>query len=164
MKIQLAGFLDNSSVNGFGVRSVIFMSGCKHNCPNCHNKEMQDFNYGESLDIETVVKRVVKNSPITDGVTISGGDPMFSPEVLLDLLKQLKENKINVWVYTGFTYDLLIKNDKYKEILKYVDILVEGLYVEELKDDNCKYYGSSNQNIVDVQLSLIEGMVTFLDL
>lgn len=164
MKIQLAGFLDNSSVNGQGLRSVIFMSGCKHNCPNCHNKEMQNFTYGESVDTDQVVNRVLKNLPILDGVTISGGDPMFSPEPLLELLTKLKSHNINIWIYTGFTYEKLIEKEIYRKILNHTDILVDGLYKEELRDDSCKYYGSSNQRIIDCKQSMSKDEVVLTDI
>lgn len=146
--IQLAGFLDHSTVNGTGFRSVVFFSGCSLNCKGCHNKEMQDHQYGEAVSVEDIMKRIMKNKPLLDGVTISGGDPFEQIEGLTDLLKALKEENIDVWVYTGRTKELLEMDDKNKEALNLINTLVDGPFIEEMKTSHAPFIGSTNQRIL----------------
>ncbi|WP_392486737.1 anaerobic ribonucleoside-triphosphate reductase activating protein [Haloimpatiens sp. FM7315] len=165
MKLQVAGFLDNSLVNGKGFRSVIFVSGCNHNCPGCQNKCMQDFSYGSEVQIEEILDRIKNNKPIIKGVTFSGGEPFENAEGLLELAKDIKKMDLNLWCYTGFTYEEILKSkDEYKiELLKNMDVLVDGKFKEELKENAKKYTGSRNQRVIDVKESLKKNMVVTLD-
>lgn len=151
-KVKVGGFLDNSLVNGNGLRSVLFVAGCKHNCVGCHNKELQCFSYGEEQQIEAVYKRIKNNLPLIKGVTFSGGDPMEQPFQLAKLAKKVKDLGLNIWCYTGYTFEDIINGDdaSKKELLKNVDILVDGPFIEELKKDGLKFRGSINQRIIDV--------------
>ncbi len=153
--IKLSGFLDNSTVNGEGMRSVIFLSGCPHHCPGCHNEIMQDASYGDLVSVSSIVNSVLKNLPIIDGVTISGGEPFYQPSALLTLTNILKGYGINIWVYSGYTYNELISNEVNIPILKNIDVLVDGKFIEELHDEHLRYRGSSNQQI----LHLIDGNI-----
>lgn len=149
-------------VNGKGIREVIFLSGCKHHCPHCFNQESWDFEQGnEWTDIDTreLIKKC-KQSYIS-GVTFSGGDPIYSYQELLPILKILKEENINIWVYTGFTFEYLMQSE-YKEILNYIDVLCDGLFVEKLKSPNKMWVGSSNQRVIDVQKSIKSKSVVLL--
>lgn len=154
-KVKVGGFLDNSLVNGKGLRSVLFVSGCKHNCVGCHNEELKCFTYGEEQEIETVYKRIKNNLPLIKGVTFSGGDPMEQPLELAKLAKRVKELGLNIWCYTGYTFEDIINgsDDSKKELLKNIDILVDGPFVEDLKKDGLKFKGSINQRIIDVKES-----------
>lgn len=145
--IRVAGYVYNSLANGDGVRDVIFLSGCKLNCKGCQNKELQDENFGEDVLIADIVDRVKENIGIIDGVTISGGDPFYQADKLYLLCKELKKHNINIWVYTGNVYLDIIKNKSYERVLDFIDVLVDGPFIESLKTD-VKYIGSSNQNII----------------
>ena len=139
--MKIAGFYDESISNGLGWRAVLFVSGCPHHCPGCHNKEAQDFNYGEEFNEEEILKRIKENS-ILNGITISGGEPLCKENIpgVLKFIKDVKEIRpeFNVWCYSGYTLDQLIdRNDE-----------------ETNKDPTLKFRGSSNQRILDLKPSL----------
>jgi len=148
--LQVAGFLDNSLVNGEGLRSVLFVSGCRHNCQGCHNSCMQDFNYGDNVSLGEVLNRIKKNIPLIKGVTFSGGDPFEQADALCILAEGIKDMGLNIWCYSGYTYDeILNSNDNNKlRLLNKIDVLVDGRYDEKLKRGSLKYTGSSNQRII----------------
>ncbi len=157
--MKIAGFYDESISNGLGWRAVLFVSGCPHHCPGCHNKEAQDFNYGEEFNEEEILKRIKENS-ILNGITISGGEPLCKENIpgVLKFIKDVKEIRpeFNVWCYSGYTLDQLIdRNDEEtNECLNQIDVLVDGRFVEEKKDPTLKFRGSSNQRILDLKPSL----------
>ena len=157
--MKIAGFYDESISNGLGWRAVLFVSGCPHHCPGCHNKEAQDFNYGEEFNEEEILERIKENS-ILNGITISGGEPLCK-ENISEVLKFIKDVKkirpeFNVWCYSGYTLDQLIdRNDEEtNECLNEIDVLVDGRFVEAKKDPTLKFRGSSNQRILDLKPSL----------
>lgn len=146
--------------NGTGIRTVIFVSGCTHNCRNCFNKYYQDFKYGEvwtDAETEKVIKYLEDDN--VSGLTLLGGEPMQNLE-LIDVLKSVRA-RVNkpVWVYSGYTYEEILENKKRTELLELCDVLVDGRFVEELKDLKLKFRGSSNQRIIDVKKSLEQGKV-----
>ncbi|NLI89007.1 MAG: anaerobic ribonucleoside-triphosphate reductase activating protein [Epulopiscium sp.] len=147
-KLQVAGFLDNSTVNGSGLRSVLFLSGCFHNCPGCHNVDMQDINYGENIGINEIITRIKGNIPIIEGVTISGGEPFEQWENLLPLLQEIKKESLTCWVYTGYTYSEINSNKNFSKLLPWIDVLVEGPFKEDLLTNDLPYIGSTNQRIL----------------
>lgn len=153
IKLQVAGFLDNSLVNGKGMRSVVFVSGCSHNCKNCQNKTMQDYSYGDNVTVYDVLERIKSNIPIITGVTFSGGEPFDQAEALSELAAEIKKLGLNIWSYTGYTYEEILKSgDKNKlKLLRKIDTLVDGPFIEELKEGAPKYMGSTNQRIVKVK-------------
>ena len=147
----------NNLVNGSGMRCVIWCSGCAHNCEGCHNPETHDHKAGHPFsenDFQDIVDQLKK--PEVSGVTFSGGDPLyiFNYEHVKMLCKQLKEMFPNktIWVYTGSTYENIEK----KEILKYIDVLVDGRFELKLATAKYRYRGSLNQRVIDVQRSLLE--------
>ena len=152
--MKIAGFYDESISNGLGWRAVLFVSGCPHHCPGCHNKEAQDFNYGEEFNEEEILKRIKENS-ILNGITISGGEPLCKENIpgVLKFIKDVKEIRpeFNVWCYSGYTLDQLIdRNDEEtNKCLNEIDV-----FVEEKKDPTLKFRGSSNQRILDLKPSL----------
>jgi len=157
-KIRLAYDVQNDSiVDGPGIRTVIWTQGCSHNCKGCHNPETHSFDAGKIVNIETVKKEIKKYS-YNDGITFSGGDPMFQVEACLELAKYAKSLGQNVWCYTGFTFEQLLKmcetNKVYLEFLREIDTLVDGKF--ELKNRNLSllYKGSTNQRVLDVKSSL----------
>lgn len=147
----------DSIVDGEGIRSVIWFQGCSHNCEGCHNPETHDFNAGYEVSIDDV-KKQIDDLEFQTGVTFSGGDPMMQIEALAELAKYVQEKGMNVWCYTGFKYEDLLKmsdsNPYYMDALKHIDMLVDGKFVLNLKSFDVPFRGSSNQRIIDVQKSL----------
>ena len=147
--------------NGPGVRVSIFMQGCTFNCKNCFNPETHDFNGGEEFTDETInqVLKLCENENIK-GLSILGGEPMHKNNIegTTKLAKMFKEKfpEKNIWVWTGFLFD---KDLKDKEVLNYIDVLVDGQYVDELRDPRLKYSGSSNQRVIDVKESLKQNKI-----
>ncbi|MEM4385915.1 MAG: anaerobic ribonucleoside-triphosphate reductase activating protein [Candidatus Anstonellales archaeon] len=155
-ELRIAGIERESIVDGVGIRYVIFTQGCKHNCYMCHNKLTHDFNGGQSIKLIDIYNEI-KNLDYLDGVTFSGGDPFFQAKNCAKLAKMIKEEiNINVWAYTGFTFEEIMKyNDKdMLEFMRYIDILVDGRYMHDLRDLSLRFRGSRNQRLIDVKESL----------
>ena len=162
MKIRLASELQpDSIVDGEGIRTVIWTQGCSHNCPGCHNPMTHDFNGGFLVDIEDI-KKELSLLEAQSGITFSGGDPLFQVETCTEIAKYAKSIGFDVWCYTGFTYEDLLKTDKNKEFLKYVDVLVDGKFILKERSLNLDFRGSRNQRIIDVQKSLEKGEVILI--
>ena len=151
--------------NGLGVRVSLFVSGCTHHCKNCFNQMTWDFDYGEVFD-ESVEQKIIdylKPNHIT-GLTLLGGEPMepANQRALLPFVKKVKAlyPQKDIWVYSGYVFDKELMQESRSrcevtdELLSYIDVLVDGRFVEELKDISLKFRGSSNQRIIDVQESL----------
>lgn len=168
LKLQIAGFLDNSLVNGTGLRSVIFVSGCKHNCTGCQNQAMQDFNYGERVEIDDVFKRISENEPLIKGVTFSGGEPFEQAPALAALASRIKMENLTLWCYTGYTYEYIISHlgsrEGFKKLIELVDVLIDGRFEKSSADSLLKYRGSRNQRIIDVKKSLSDGHVIEIEI
>lgn len=159
-KIRLSGLINESLVNGDGYRRVFFSQGCTHNCKGCFNKATHPFEGGTLCNINNLVENVVYCNYLS-GVTFSGGDPFQQPEAFFIFARRLKEHNINIWSYTGYTIEEIMKdknNIRYK-LLTHIDVLVDGKFNEELKDENLKFRGSSNQRIIDVQQTLTKGEI-----
>ncbi len=160
--IRLSGIIHESLTNGPGMRRVIFAQGCKHNCKNCFNKDTHDFNSGVEFKVDDIIKDI-KTNPLLKGVTFSGGDPFEQGEGFSEIAKQVRSERFNVWCYTGYTFEQILKgsetNSQWKELINNIDVLVDGKFIEKLKDENIKFRGSSNQRIIDVPNSLRENKV-----
>lgn len=144
--------INETIVDGQGARMSIYVAGCNHQCKGCHNPETWDFNQGYLITAELIDEIIdkIKSNPIIAGITFSGGDPLEkgNAEDLLWILEQLKSAGINIWVYTGYTYDQLL-NDKFQsQCLEYIDVLVDGPFIEEKKNPDLLYRGSENQRIL----------------
>ena len=153
--------------NGPGVRVSLFVSGCNHHCYNCFNKETWDFNYGNVFTEQTRKTIIEYLKPdYIKGLSILGGEPLeeINQKGILPLVKEVKEKypQKDIWCYTGFLFDedvlgsMWEENPYTKELFSYIDVLVDGKYVEDLKSLNLKFRGSSNQRIIKVQESLKE--------
>lgn len=161
MKVRLAAELQpDSIIDGEGIRTVIWFQGCFHKCPGCHNPETHDLNGGVEYDLEEIIKQI-KALKYQQGITLSGGDPFFQAEPAVKIAKAAKEAGLNVWCYTGFTFEEIMNcNDKAKiELLSNVDVLVDGKFILAKKSLACKFRGSTNQRIIDVKKSLDAGKV-----
>ena len=152
--------IDKCSVsNGTGIRTVLWVSGCDIHCRNCHNQQTWDFNSGIPFTDDTMQEILYDLSkPYIKGLTLSGGhplDPHNAPKVL-EIVKRVKmvfPNK-DIWIYSGYVWEDIIKDNTLKEILKCTDVLVDGAYVDELRDISLAFRGSSNQRIIDVKKTL----------
>lgn len=165
--IRIAGLAKESIVDGEGLRYTIFTQGCNHNCLGCHNPESHDFNGGKQVEIQEILNDILEN-PLLDGVTLSGGDPFFQAEKLIPLVKEVKVHKLDVWAYTGFTFEEFLKfiNNKTRiecdsrinlnmiELLKDIDVLVDGKFILKQRTLDANFKGSENQRIIDVAKSL----------
>jgi anaerobic ribonucleoside-triphosphate reductase activating protein len=160
MKIRLATpvLMRDSIVDGEGIRTVIWTQGCSHKCPGCHNPQTHSFDDGFELDIEEV-KEEIDALEGQDGITFSGGDPMFQVDAFTELAKMVKErtNK-TIWMYTGFVYESIIKDAKMSQILPFIDVLVDGPYKDELRDTSLRFRGSSNQRIIELKNGIAQNI------
>lgn len=162
MRYNLIRKMDIS--NGPGVRVSVFMQGCSFHCKNCFNPETWDFEGGKEFTNETIEKVLeLCSKEHVKGLSILGGEPMHPKNIdaTTKLAKAFKEkypNK-NLWVWSGFEFD---KDLKGKEVLNYIDVLIDGVYKDELHDPTLKWRGSSNQRVIDVQKSIKEGKVVML--
>ncbi|WP_455258523.1 anaerobic ribonucleoside-triphosphate reductase activating protein [Peptoniphilus asaccharolyticus] len=142
--------------NGPGIRTSFFVTGCTHYCPECFNQEYQDFKAGE-LWTDEQTSEVIEHltESVNNGLTILGGEPFQNVPDLTSVVKEIKKytNK-SIWIYSGYTFEQILENDKKFELLKLCDVLVDGLFVNELKDLSLKFRGSSNQRIIDIKKSL----------
>lgn len=158
MQIRLAAYLQaDSIVDGEGIRTVIWTQGCPHNCPGCHNPETHDFEGGALVDLNEVYE-IIDGLEGQDGITFSGGDPFSQPLACSKIAEYAREKGYNIWCYTGFTFEQLIKISSIKPevmaFLEKIDILVDGKFELAKKSYDLKFAGSSNQRIIDVQASL----------
>ncbi len=160
MKVRLASDLQPDSIlDGPGIRTVIWFQGCFHNCFGCQNPETHDLNGGFETDTKDICEKL-KTFKYQNGITLSGGDPFFQPKPALEMVKFAKSMGMNVWAYTGFTYEALLAGDIDRlELLKNVDVLVDGKFILDKKSLNCKFRGSTNQRLIDVAKSLEKGEV-----
>lgn len=151
--------------DGEGIRVSIFMQGCTFNCKNCFNPETHDFDGGKEFN-EKTIERVLElsNNEMIEGLSILGGEPMHPRNIegTTELAKKFKEKFPNktVWAWTGFLFD---KNLQDKEVVKYIDVLVDGQYKEELNNPKLKWRGSENQRVIDVQKSLKENKIVLYE-
>ena len=165
--IRLAADLQSDSiVDGPGLRAVLWTQGCGHHCKGCQNPQTWDFNGGGLVPIEAVYEAIDELEYQT-GITFSGGDPMYQPEACNIIAEYAKSKGLNIWVYTGFTFEEIMKlaekNPVYLDFLSKIDVLVDGQYVDELHDFRLKWKGSSNQRVIDVPKSLKENKIVLYE-
>ncbi len=159
MELRIAGTVNDSIVDGPGIRFTIFTQGCPHNCKGCHNPQTHDFAGGTLADTNELLERI-KSNPLLDGVTFSGGEPFCQAHTLALLGKQIRELGMNIITYTGYTFEQLYADrDKngWGELLAVTDFLIDGPFILAQKDWEIKFRGSSNQRYIDCQASLKEG-------
>ena len=165
---NIVGINFESIVDGDGVRVVIFFSGCNHHCKGCHNPESHDFKTGKSFgsEIQEQIAEYVRETPFVSGVTLSGGDPMYSADSIIPFIKELKELSptSTVWVYSGFTYEEIIADPSMRELLVMCDVLVDGPFILDQRDITLSYRGSRNQRIIDIQESQKAGKIVLYQL
>ena len=156
-KLRISGTVNDSIVDGPGLRFTIFTQGCPHNCPGCHNPQTHSMKGGKKISINKLYKQIKENG-LLSGITFSGGEPFVQAKTLIPLAKKLKEDNFEIASYTGYLFEDLVNNKVpfAKELLKYLDVLIDGKFVLSLKSMDLAFKGSSNQRTIDVQKSLKE--------
>ena len=148
-RLYIMDIIDGTVVDGPGFRLSVYCAGCSHRCKGCHNPQSWDMANGKEMDVEEILQ-AVKDSPWN--VTFSGGDPFFQAEGFAELARRIKaETSKTIWCYTGYTLEALKQeNDPWKmELLKNIDVLVDGPFIQELRDEQLRFRGSSNQRIIE---------------
>lgn len=152
--IRVAGLMKESIVDGPGIRFAIFCQGCPHGCEGCHNPETHDFGGGNLFSITKIIKAIDEN-PLLQGVTFSGGEPLCQVRPFLSLAREVKRRNLDLLIYTGYTIEELIERMKeepeLEELLRLSDHLVEGRFVQSLRNLSLSYRGSTNQRIIDLK-------------
>ena len=163
MQIRLSGIVNDSIVDGTGIRLTVFTQGCTHNCKGCHNPQTHDLLGGYLTDTDEILEKAIKN-PLLEGLTFSGGEPFLQPQPLADLAVKAHEAGYNIFCYTGYLYEDLLKDSEKRKLLENVDFLVDGPFIEEQKSLMLNFRGSKNQRIIDVKKSLETGEAVVLDM
>lgn len=151
--------MSGSITDGPGIRYAIFVQGCAHNCPGCHNPGTHDYGGGQDMDTEDMLK-AIKKDPMLSGVTFSGGEPFDQPLPLIELAAEVRQLGLEIAAYTGYVYeDLLAYGGDRLELLKLCDVLIDGPFIMAKRNLDIRFKGSENQRIIDVPKSLEEGHV-----
>lgn len=163
MQIRLASDIQRDSiVDGEGIRAVLWTQGCGHHCPGCQNPFTWDFDKGMLVDIEDVLLALDELEG-QDGITFSGGDPVYQSKECAVIAKYAKSIGLNVWCYTGFLYEDMLEDKTRREFLNYIDVLVDGKFILKEKSLSLYFKGSRNQRIIDVAKSLAENKVCLVE-
>lgn len=154
MKLRVLDIVMDTVVDGPGLRASIYLAGCYHKCPGCHNPQSWDMNGGKEMEVDEIVE-ILKQSGHTK-FTITGGDPFYQPIGLLELVVQIRKEipGSNIWCYTGFLFEDLLDREEMVLILKNIDVLVDGPFIQELRDETLMYRGSSNQRVLEIPKDL----------
>lgn len=166
MNIRIAGTVNDSIVDGNGLRYTIFVQGCPHHCKGCHNPQTHSFDGGKEVSISDLFDTITSNT-LLDGVTFSGGEPFAQAKPLVELADLVKQNtNLNIVTYTGYTFEEIItsNNPDWIALLNSTDILIDGKFIEDLKSYELRFRGSSNQRYIDVKQSLLQHKVVLADI
>lgn len=160
--MRIAGFVEESIVDGPGFRIVIFFQGCAHHCYGCHNPETWDFEGGKEVSFD-LIKKIIDDNPYADGITLSGGDPLYQIDASTEIAEYAKSKGLDVILYTGFLFGEVLEmtkaNQRLKDLLNNVDTLIDGPFILEQRHLSLKFRGSSNQRIIDVKKSLMQNKI-----
>lgn len=146
-KIRVLDILEETMADGPGLRTAIYCAGCAHHCPECHNPQSWDFAGGKEMGVDEILA-IVKADEFSN-VSFSGGDPFYQVEAFTELARRIKEETgKTIWCWTGFTYEEILTDSRLSMLLPHIDVLVDGPFVNELKDKDLLFRGSSNQRII----------------
>jgi anaerobic ribonucleoside-triphosphate reductase activating protein len=153
--LSILDIVRDTTVDGPGFRTAIYAAGCIHQCPGCHNPQSWDIKNGSLYSISALLEIIGENE--FSNVTFTGGDPLVQLEGFTDLARYIKkETGKNIWCYTGFLYEQIIKSGRLSQILPFIDVLVDGRYIKSFRSDGLPFRGSRNQRIIDVRKSLLK--------
>ena len=165
MKLQIAGIVDDSIVDGDGCRLTVFVQGCARRCPGCQNPETQPMEGGRTIDTTAILQQMAEN-PILSGITFSGGEPFLQPAPLASLARAVHQRGLDVWSYSGFTLEELAeraeKDKATRALLSELDVLVDGPYEEAQRDLTLHFRGSRNQRVIDMKKTKKAGRIVLL--
>lgn len=153
MLIRIADLVQDSIVDGPGIRLTVFTQGCPHHCKGCHNPGTWDYDGGKLIDTDEIIAMMDAN-PLLDGITLSGGEPFAQMGPCRELTEAAHERGLTVWCYTGYTWEALLDRCGTGEFLRLADVLVDGPYIESQRTLELPWRGSRNQRLIDVQASL----------
>lgn len=160
--IRIADTIQDSIVDGPGFRFVVFTQGCLRHCPECHNPHTWDPAGGKEVTVDSLYKTLSAN-PLTDGLTLSGGEPYLQAAACAELAQKAKAGGFNVWCYSGYTFEEILETSKtdpgFKALIEASDVLIDGMFLIEEKSLTLKWRGSQNQRVIDVRKSLESGEV-----
>ncbi|MBM6993117.1 MAG: anaerobic ribonucleoside-triphosphate reductase activating protein [Prevotella sp.] len=156
--VFVLSILEDTMVDGPGFRTAIYCAGCPNACPGCHNPQSWDIHAGHVMTTEAIMQ-IIEADPYAN-VTFSGGDPMFQPEGFAELASAIRRRtEKTIWCFTGYTFEALLRNPRQRKLLEQLDVLVDGPFIQRLRDPDLRFRGSSNQRIIDVPASLRDGVV-----
>ena len=146
--LRVIDIVEGTSVDGPGLRTSIYFAGCRHECPGCHNPQSWDFSAGRDMTVDELMEIITEND---FNVTFSGGDPLYQPlDLLAELARRIHAAGLTVWCYTGFLLEDLQRQPRYAPLLAALDVLVDGPFIEGLRDTSLLFRGSSNQRIISL--------------
>lgn len=159
--LRVIDISEGTSVDGPGLRTSIYFSGCTHHCPGCHNPQSWSFDAGKETTIDELIKIIAYND---FNVTFSGGDPLFQAEQVTELARRIKvELQKNIWCYTGFKWEDIVGNPRFRPLLDTIDVLVDSPFILAQRNTELRFRGSENQRIIDVRKSLDSGNLHILN-
>lgn len=158
--IRVVDIVPGTSVDGPGLRTSIYISGCRHKCLGCHNPQTWDFDNGTLMSIDEIMTIVEENG---FNVTLSGGDPLFSIPEITSLVEAISKAGYTIWLYTGFTFEQLVALPGINHILPHLEAIVDGRFDQSQRDISLCFRGSTNQRIIDVQSTIKTGNITTFD-
>lgn len=159
--LRVIDISEGTSVDGPGLRTSIYFAGCTHKCPGCHNPQSWDPKSGRDVTIDELLKVIDYND---FNVTFSGGDPLFQAEEVTELARRIKnELHKNIWCYTGYLWENIVDDPRFRPLLETIDVLVDSPFILSQRDIELRFRGSSNQRIIDVRQSFVEGSLQLLD-
>lgn len=157
-KLSILNIVHDTSVDGPGFRTAIYAAGCTHQCPGCHNPQSWNIDNGSLFSVDELFDRIKEDE--FANVTFTGGDPLMQVEGFTKLAIRIKqESRKTIWCYTGYSYEQILRSQRLSQILPFIDVLVDGRYIASLRNEDLQFRGSSNQRIIDINKSLINGDV-----
>lgn len=162
LPMRIVRIVEGTSVDGPGLRTSIYFAGCSHRCPGCHNQQTWDFQGGQDMTVDEVLQTILYNE---NNVTFSGGDPIYQAEAIIPLARAIKGAGMNIWCYTGFTFEQLregideVPKKILDEFLSLVDVLVDGPFILDRRDISLLFRGSANQRLIDIPRTLASGKI-----
>lgn len=159
--MRVLDIVEGTTVDGPGLRTSVYVAGCRHQCEGCHNPQSWDFNGGHEMSVDEILEVVRKNN---FNVSLSGGDPMYVAQEAGELCRRVRtELGKTVWCYTGFIWDAVVGKPEFMPLIENIDVLVDGPFVLSRRDISLRFRGSGNQRVIDVKRSLERGCVVTLD-
>lgn len=154
LRYNILDIIRGTTVDGPGFRTSVYLAGCVHRCPHCHNPHSWDPDEGRVMTMKEIMQIIDEEN---FDVTLSGGDPLFYPEKTEALINEIKKKGRNIWLYTGYTWEEIQNDPVLASALRNVDVIVDGPFLNQLKSSDLPFRGSSNQRIIDVKESLRKG-------